>query len=51
MKTTAEIIEYLEAEKAKAYDLHEQSQGKQERLLHIVRAHTIEQLMEEIKER
>ena len=50
MKTVTEIIEYLQAELAEAYEMHDQSRDKQERLLHLVRAHTIEQLLEEIKE-
>lgn len=49
MKTTADIIAYLETEKENAYAMHEQAQGSQDRLLHLVRAHTIEQLLEEIK--
>ena len=49
MNTAAEIIAYLEMELAKAYDMHEQAQDKQERLLHLVKAHTIEQLLDEIK--
>lgn len=49
MKSTVDIIAYLETELAEAYELHDQSQDKQERLLHLVRAHTIEQLLEEIK--
>lgn len=49
MKTAEEINAYLETEQAKAYAMHEQAQDKQERLLHLVRAHTIEQLLEEIK--
>lgn len=49
MKTTAEIIAYLEAEKENACVMHDQSQSSQDRLLHLVRAHTIAQLLEEIK--
>lgn len=49
MKTTADIIAYLETERAKAYAMHEQAQSSQDRLMHLVRAHTIEQLLEEIK--
>lgn len=50
MKSTVEIIEYLEAERAEAYEMHEQSKDKQERLLHLVRATTLEQVLEEIKQ-
>lgn len=49
MKTVEEVIEYLESELAEAYEMHDNAKDKQERLLHIVRAVTIEQLLEEIK--
>ena len=49
MKTSKEIIEYLESERAKSYDLHGKSNDKQERLWHLVRAHTIEHLLAGIK--
>ena len=51
MKTAEEIITYLEAELAEAYELHEQARGKdaQEALLQIIRATTITHLLEEIK--
>ena len=51
MKTAEEIVEYLEAELAEAYELHEQSRGKdaQEALCQIIRASTITHLLEEIK--
>ena len=51
MKTVEEIIEYLQAELADAHELHDQSQDKQERLMHIIRVATIEQLLNEIKNR
>ena len=50
MKTVSEIIEHLQSELAEAYEMHDQSQDKQERLLHLIRAVTIEQLLNEIKE-
>lgn len=49
MKSTVEIIAYLETELAEAYEMHDQSQDKQQRLLHLVRAHTLEEVLEEIK--
>lgn len=49
MKTTAEIIAYLETEQENACVMHDQAQGSQDRLLHLVRAHTIARLLEEIK--
>ena len=50
MKTVEEIIEYLQAELAEALETHDQAQDKQERLLHLIKAATIEQLLQEIKE-
>lgn len=51
MKTVEEIITYMEAELAEAYELHAQARGKdaQEALLQIIRATTITHLLEEIK--
>ena len=49
MKSTVDIIAYLETELAEAYEMHDQSQDKQERLLHLIRAHTLEEVLEEIK--
>ena len=49
MKTVDEIIAHLQMELAEAYEMHDQAQDKQERLLHLIRAHTLEQLLEEIK--
>lgn len=49
MKTAEEIIAYMEAELAEAYEMHDTAQDKQERLLHLIRATTIAQLLEEAK--
>jgi hypothetical protein len=49
MKTVNEIIAYLEMELAEAYEAYDLAQDKQERLFNIVKASTIEQLLEEIK--
>lgn len=51
MNTVEEIIAYLEAEVAEAYELHEQAKGKdaQEALFYILKATTIENILEEIK--
>lgn len=49
MKTVEEVIAYLESELAEAYEMHDNATDKQERLLHIVRAVTIESILEEIK--
>lgn len=49
MKTIEEIIEYLETELAAAYEMYDQAQDKQERLCHIIKASTIERILEEIK--
>ena len=50
MKTAEEIIAYMEAELAEAYEAHDLSQDKQERLFNLIKASTIEYLLEEIKE-
>ena len=52
MKTAEEIIAYIEAELAEAYELHEAAQSKdaQEALYQIIRATTITHILEEIKE-
>ena len=52
MKTVEEIISYMEAELAEAYELHDQAKGKdaQEALFYILKATTITHLLEEIKE-
>lgn len=49
MKTVNEIIAYLEMELAEAHDMHDASHDKQERLFHLIKVATIEQLLEEIK--
>lgn len=49
MKTAEEIIAYLEMEMAEAYDAHDMAQDKQERLFHLIKASTIEYLLEEIR--
>ncbi len=49
MKTVEEIIEHLQSELDEAYEMHDNAQDKQERLLHLIRAVTIEQLLNEIK--
>lgn len=51
MKTVNEIIAYLELEMAEAYEMHDATQDKQERLFQLVKATTIQHLLEEIKER
>ncbi len=51
MKTAEEIVEYLESELAEAYELHDQTRGKdaQAALHHLIKATTIMHIMEEIK--
>ena len=49
MKTVEEIIAYLQTELAETYELHDLAQDKQERLFHLIKASTIEMLLEEIK--
>ena len=49
MKTIEEVIEYLEAELAEAHEAHDQAQDKQERLCHLIKAATIEGILDEIK--
>ena len=50
MKTAEEIVEYLEMELTEAHEAHDHAQYKQERLFHLIKASTIEYLLEEIKE-
>ena len=52
MKTAEEIIAYMEAELAEAYELHDQAKGKnaQEALFYNLKAMFITHLLEEIKE-
>jgi len=49
MKTVEEIISHLEMELSEAYELHDQSEDRQERLLHLIRAVTIEEMLDAIK--
>ena len=49
MKTAEEIIAYLEMELAEAFEMYDQAQDKQERLFHLIKATTIQYLLEEIK--
>ncbi len=51
MKTVEEIITYMEAELAEAYELHDQAKGKdaQEAFIHLIRATTIQNLLDGIK--
>lgn len=52
MKTAGQIITYLEMELTDAYEMHEENRGKdkEQALIHLVRATTILQLLEAIKE-
>ena len=51
MKTAKEIIEYLEAELAEAYELHDQYKGRDagKAFAYLLKATTLLQLLEEIK--
>lgn len=51
MKTAEEIIAYLEAELAEAYEMHDQTKGKDaaQAFTYFIKATTILQLLEEIK--
>ena len=49
MQTVQEVIAYLETELAQAHEAHDQAQDKQERLCHLIKAATIESILEEIK--
>ena len=51
MKTAEEIIAYLAAELAEAYELHDMAKGKdaQEAFIQLLRATTILHILEEIK--
>jgi hypothetical protein len=49
MKTTEEIIAYLETELAAANEMHDLAQDKLERMLHLIKASTIARILEEIK--
>lgn len=50
--TAAEIIAFLEAELAEAYELHEAARGKDatQAFAFLVKATTIEQLLDELRE-
>lgn len=52
MKTAEEIITFMEAELAEAYELHDAAKGKDahEALVYLLKATTITHLLEEIKE-
>ena len=52
MKTAEEIVAYLEAELAEAYELHDQAKGKdaQEAFVYILKATFLTHILEEIKE-
>lgn len=51
LKTVEEIISYMEAELAEAYELHDQAKGKdvQEAFFYLLKATTIEHLLDEIR--
>lgn len=51
MKTAEEIIDYLEAELAEAYEMHDAAKGKdaERAFAYLMKATTILQLLEEIK--
>lgn len=48
--TSAEIITYLEAELAEAFEMHDEAKGKdaQQALAQLIRAYTIKELLENI---
>lgn len=52
MKTAQEIIQYLQAELAESYELHDQAKGKdaQQALFYMLKATTILHILEEIVE-
>ena len=52
LKTAEEIIEYMEAELAEAFELHDEAKGKdaQEALFYNLKAMFITHLLEEINE-
>ena len=51
LKTTEEIIAYMEAALAEAYEMHDAAKGKDaaQALAYLIKATTILQLLEEIK--
>lgn len=52
MKTAAEIIAYIEMELAEAYEMYDLTKGKAaaEAYAHYIKAVTLQQLLDEIKE-
>jgi hypothetical protein len=50
MKTAEEIIAYLEAEMNEAIDLHDEATDKAQRLSLMLKAYTISELLDVIKE-
>jgi len=50
MKTAAEIIAYLEAEMNDAIEIHDDSKDPAQRYAMMLKAYTISELLEEIKE-
>lgn len=50
MKTAEEIIAYLEAELDEAIELHDETTDKAQRLSLMLKAYTISELLEVIKE-
>lgn len=52
MMTASEIIAYLEAELAEAYELHAQAKGKDaaQAFAHLLKATVITHILEEIKQ-
>ena len=52
MKTAEQIIAYLKAELAEAYEMHDKARGKDaaQALAYIIKATTIQHLLENIEE-
>lgn len=51
MKTATEIIEYLVAEMNEAIEIHDDSKDPAQRYAMMLKAYTISELLEEIKEK
>ena len=53
MKTIKDLVSYLESELAEAYEMHEKTKGKEatKSFAYLIKATTIEQLLEKIKEK
>lgn len=51
MKTVEEIIAYMEAELNEAIELHDAATDKAQRLSLMLKAYTISELLDEIKEK